>query len=124
MRGLVVDDSAVMRRIMSGALRGVDIADVDEVATGQEAVEAATQMAYDIILIEWTLPRMGGIEAVRAIRAKGVTTPIIMISTEAGKTNILEALKAGVQNYVIKPFDMNTLVMKIREVLGKARARA
>jgi len=122
MRGLVVDDSAVMRRILNGALRAVEITDVDEFTSGQDAVEAATTGTYDIILIEWTLPRMGGIEAVREIRAKGVSTPIIMVSAEAGKTNIVEALKAGVQNYVIKPFDLNTLVVKLREALGKARA--
>ena len=122
MRGLVVDDSAVMRRILNGALRAVDITDVDEVGSGHDAVEAATTGSYDIILIEWTLPRMGGIEAVREIRAKGVSTPIIMVSAEAGKTNIVEALKAGVQNYVIKPFDLNTLVVKLREALGKAKA--
>jgi len=121
MRGLVVDDSAVMRRILLGALRAVDITEVDEFSSGTDAVEAATTTPYDIILIEWTLPRLGGIEAVRAIRAKGVDAPIIMVSSEAGKTNIVEALRAGVQNYVIKPFDLNTLVVKVREALGKAK---
>ena len=121
MRGLVVDDSAVMRRILLGALRAVDITEVDEFSSGTDAVEAATTTPYTIILIEWTLPRLGGLEAVRAIRAKGVHTPIIMVSSEAGKTNIVEALRAGVQNYVIKPFDLNTLVVKVREALAKPR---
>lgn len=121
MRGLVVDDSAVIRRILSGALRNLDFLEIDEATNGLEAVEAATNRPYDLILIEWTLPRMGGLDAVRAMRAQGVTAPIIMVSAEAGKTNIIDALKAGVQNYVIKPFDLNTLTTKIREALKPPR---
>lgn len=121
MRGLVVDDSAVIRRILSGALRSLDFLEIDEATNGLEAVEAATNRPYDLILIEWTLPRMGGLDAVRAMRAQGVTAPIIMVSAEAGKTNIIDALKAGVQNYVIKPFDLNTLTTKIREALKPPR---
>lgn len=121
MRGLVVDDSAVIRRILSGALRSLDFLEIDEATNGREAVEAATNRPYNLILIEWTLPRMGGLDAVRAMRAQGVTAPIIMVSAEAGKTNIIDALKAGVQNYVIKPFDLNTLTTKIREALKPPR---
>lgn len=119
MRALVVDDSTVMRRVLSGALRNADVHDVDEAANGQEAVAAVTANTYDIILMDWNMPAMSGIDAVREIRAKGVKSPIIMVTTEAEKSRIIEAIKAGAQNYVIKPFEPSTIIGKIKDTLAK-----
>jgi two-component system chemotaxis response regulator CheY len=120
MRALVVDDSAVMRKVLIGALGRASITDVDQAADGQEAVEATQANEYDLVLMDWNMPNMLGIDAVRAIRANGKKMPIIMVTTEAEKSRVIEALKAGAQNYVIKPFEPNTIVSKIQEVLAKA----
>ncbi len=119
MRALVVDDSAVMRKVLIGALGRANITEVDQAGDGVEAVQAVQQNDYDIILMDWNMPNMLGIDALKQIRAMGKTMPIIMVTTEAEKSRVLEALKAGATNYVIKPFEPNTIVGKIQEVLNK-----
>jgi two-component system chemotaxis response regulator CheY len=120
MRALVVDDSAVMRKVLIGALSRVNITQVDQAADGVEAVAAAEQNDYDLVLMDWNMPNMLGIDAVRAIRATGKTMPIIMVTTEAEKSRVIDALKAGANNYVIKPFEPATIVTKIQEVVARA----
>jgi two-component system chemotaxis response regulator CheY len=120
MNALVVDDSAVMRKVLIGALGRAGISDVDQAADGQEAVAATESKDYNLVLMDWNMPNMLGIDAVRTIRANGKTMPIIMVTTEAEKSRVIDALKAGAQNYVIKPFEPATIVNKIQEVLAKA----
>jgi two-component system chemotaxis response regulator CheY len=120
MKALVVDDSAVMRKVLIGALGRAGITDVDQAADGQEAVAATDAKEYNLVLMDWNMPNMLGIDAVRTIRANGKTMPIIMVTTEAEKSRVIDALKAGAQNYVIKPFEPATIVSKIQEVLAKA----
>jgi two-component system, chemotaxis family, chemotaxis protein CheY len=117
MKALVVDDSAVMRKVLIGALSRANINEVDQAADGQEAVTAAENSDYDLVLMDWNMPNMLGIDSVRAIRALGKTMPIIMVTTEAEKSRVIEALKAGANNYIIKPFEPATIVAKIQEVL-------
>ena len=119
MRALVVDDSAVMRKVLIGALGRAGIAEVDQASDGQEAVDATKDGDYQLVLMDWNMPNMLGIDAVRAIRANGKTMPIIMVTTEAEKSRVIEALKAGANNYIIKPFEPTTIVSKIQEVLNK-----
>jgi len=123
MKALVVDDSAVMRKVLIGALGRANINEVDQAADGAEAVQAVQQNEYDIILMDWNMPNMLGIDALKAIREMGKTMPIIMVTTEAEKSRVLEALKAGATNYVIKPFEPNTIVGKIQEVLNKSKGQ-
>ncbi|MCF6285185.1 MAG: response regulator [Candidatus Hydrogenedentes bacterium] len=120
MRALVVDDSAVMRKVLIGALGRANITDVDQAADGVEAVSATESQDYDLVLMDWNMPNMLGIDAVRKIRENGKTMPIIMVTTEAEKSRVIDALKAGAQNYVIKPFEPATIVTKIQGVLAKA----
>ncbi len=119
MKALVVDDSAVMRKVIIGALARADIVDVDQAADGQLAVDACKESDYDLVLMDWNMPNMLGIDSVRAIRALGKTMPIIMVTTEAEKGRIVEALKAGAQNYIIKPFEPATIIAKINQTLKK-----
>lgn len=119
MKALVVDDSAVMRKVLIGALSRANLNDVDQAADGQEAVTACQNSDYDLILMDWNMPNMLGIDAVRAIRAAGKSMPIIMVTTEAEKSRVIDALKAGASNYIIKPFEPATIVAKIQEVLNK-----
>lgn len=120
MRALVVDDSAVMRKVLIGALGRANITEVDQAPDGAEAVRMVDGADYGLVLMDWNMPNMLGIDAVRAIRAKGKKMPIIMVTTEAEKSRVIEALKAGAQNYVIKPFEPNTIVGKIQDTLAKA----
>ncbi|NUQ00315.1 MAG: response regulator [Armatimonadetes bacterium] len=113
MRVLVVDDSTVMRRIVINALATGGITEVSQAADGEEALLRAVAEEPDLILMDWNMPIMRGIDAVRAIRDHGLTTPIIMVTTESEKSRVLEALKAGANNYVVKPFDPQTLLDKI-----------
>ena len=119
MKALVVDDSAVMRKVLIGALARANITDVGQAADGKEAVEAVMNDDFGLVLMDWNMPNMLGIDAVREIRAKGKTVPIIMVTTEAEKTRVIEALKAGANNYIIKPFEPATIVAKIQDVLAK-----
>ena len=121
MKALVVDDSSVMRKVVIGALSRADITEVDQAADGVEAVNAIKKSDdYDLILMDWNMPNMLGIDAVKAIRELGSTTPIILVTTEDEKGRVVEALKAGANNYIIKPFEPATIVEKIKGVLEKA----
>jgi len=121
MKALIVDDSIVMRRVLAGALSRLDISDCDQAGDGEEAVAMVDKGQYDLILMDWNMPKMLGIDAVKAIRAKGVATPIIMVTTEGEKSRVVEAIKAGAQNYVIKPFEPETIIGKIADVLNLSR---
>lgn len=120
MKALVVDDSAVMRKVLIGALLRADITDVGQAGDGCEAVAKVQEEEYDLVLMDWNMPNMLGIDAVKKIRELGKTMPIIMVTTEAEKSRVIEALKAGAQNYIIKPFEPSTIVSKIQDVLEKA----
>ena len=122
MKALVVDDSAVMRKVVIGAVTRADITDVDQAADGVEAVQAVKNADYDLILMDWNMPNMLGIDAVKEIRALGTKVPIIMVTTEAEKSRVVEALKAGANNYLIKPFEPAAIVDKIKAVLEKAKS--
>jgi len=122
MKILVVDDSAVMRKVLIGALSKVGVEDVSQASDGREAVAAVEKETYDLVLMDWNMPNMSGIDALREIRASGNKTPVIMVTTEAEKSRVVEALKAGANNYVIKPFQPNTIGVKIKETLASAGA--
>ncbi len=118
MKALVVDDSAVMRKVLSGALARAGITEVDQAEDGERAVAAVTAAEYGLILMDWNMPKLSGLDAVKQIRALGKTVPIIMVTTESEKARVVEALKAGANNYILKPFEPAAIVAKIKEVIG------
>ena len=120
MRALVADDSAVMRRILMGTLVRLGITDVDEAENGEDAVEAFGNAKYGLVLLDWNMPKMNGFDALKAIRSKTAHVPIIMVTAEAEKDRVIEALKAGANNYVIKPFKPDVIAKKIEETLSRA----
>ena len=122
MKALVVDDSAVMRKVLIGALLQAGITDVDQSADGKDAVAATQTEDYGLVLMDWNMPNMTGIEALREMRGGGKAMPIIMVTTEAEKPRVIEALKAGANNYVIKPFQPQDIVTKIKDTMAKAEA--
>jgi two-component system chemotaxis response regulator CheY len=120
MKALVVDDSAVMRKVLVGALGRAGITEVDQAADGGQAVVAVSAAAeeYGLILMDWNMPTLTGLEAVKQIRALGKKAPIIMVTTESEKSRVLDALKAGANSYILKPFEPAAIAAKIKAVIG------
>lgn len=118
-KALVVDDSKVMRRMLVNVLTDAGVSDILQAANGDEAL-ASVQVdeSVALVLMDWNMPGMDGLEAVKAIRELGRTMPIIMVTSEADRARIVTALKAGANNYIIKPFDPPALLDKIKKVLS------
>lgn len=116
---LVVDDSAIMRRVIMGILNSMNIPNdnIEEAADGCEAVEKASSKQYSVILMDWNMPNMLGIDAVRNIRASGNKTPILMVTTEGERTNVITAIQAGANNYLVKPFNAEDLREKFEQLV-------
>ena len=119
MKILVVDDSAIMRRIISNNLKSAGHSDIVEAGNGSEAMEKLD--GIELILTDWNMPVMDGLTFVKEVRKDGkyAKVPIIMVTTEGAKTEVMEALKNGVNNYIVKPFTPDTLMEKLNATLGK-----
>ena len=116
---LVVDDSATMRRIIVNSLKRLRFTKVDEAENGVDALQKMGTKAYDAILTDWDMPEMGGLDFVTAIRKneKLKNLPILMITTRGLQEDVIEAMKAGVNNYIIKPFTPDVLKKKLDKIL-------
>ena len=127
MKVLIVDDSAVMRRIHKNVLmeHGLDEADLVEAEDGQQALKAAVVQQVDLFLVDWNMPKLDGFQFVRKIRAlpQYAKTPIIMITSEAAKYNVVESIQAGVTNYVVKPIKGDVLWQKLSPYVKPGGAR-
>jgi two-component system chemotaxis response regulator CheY len=123
MRILLVDDSRTMRNIQKKVLEKFGVVDFSEAGDGLEAltVLAGQQTPFDCILIDWNMPNLDGRTLVGRIREKDKSTPLVMVTTEAEKGRVVEAIKAGVNNYVVKPFTPETLFEKIKQTLEKVQ---
>jgi len=96
--------------------------EITEAANGVEALQQLSQARPDLVLIDWNMPTMDGITLVRKIRETDKTLPLIMCTTEAEKSRVIEAIQAGVNNYLIKPFTPETLKEKVEATMAKLRA--
>lgn len=120
---LVVDDSSTMRRIIKNTLARLGYKDVLE---GADGVEGWNQMDanpdIEMLITDWNMPEMNGLELVKKVRAdeRFKDLPIIMVTTEGGKAEVITALKAGVNNYIVKPFTPQVLKEKLAAVMGVA----
>lgn len=120
MKLLVVDDSPTMRRIMVQMLKKIGYSDTSEAENGQAALERLrAEGDFEILLTDWNMPIMTGMELTKAVRADArlAGMPILMVTTRNMKEDIVAAMKAGVNNYVTKPFDPKTIKEKIDKVL-------
>lgn len=121
MKALVVDDSMTIRRIVIKALALAGVNDAVECADGTEAIAAVKAGGtFDIILMDWNMPKLTGIETLKQLRASGVKTPVIMVTTEAEKARVIEAIKSGANDYLIKPFSPEQLAEKVKHVVPAA----
>jgi two-component system, chemotaxis family, chemotaxis protein CheY len=122
MKILLVDDSKTMRNIQKKILETIGGIEFTEASDGVEALGQLGKGPFNVIIIDWNMPNMDGITLVSRIRTSDKKTPLIMVTTEAEKNRIIDALKAGVNNYVVKPFTPETLVGKVKATLAKAAA--
>lgn len=120
MRFLVVDDSPTMRRIVINALKTFGYSDFVEANDGAEALDQLNKESVDFVITDWNMPNMTGLELTLAIRNddKFKHLPILMVTTRGLKSDIIEALKAKVNNYVVKPFTPQILKDKMDAVMN------
>lgn len=114
-RVLVADDSSTMRKIIIRSLQAVGVPEATEAADGNEAVALFQPGSFDLVLTDWNMPGKTGLEVVEAIRSQDAKVPIIMITTEAEKGRVLQAIQAGVSDYLVKPFTAETLREKLEK---------
>jgi two-component system chemotaxis response regulator CheY len=122
MRFLIVDDSSTMRRIIINTLNKLGHQDVAEAGNGKEGLDRLNAGGpVDVIITDWNMPEMSGIDFIRTVRSIPAIkdTPVLMVTTNAAKDDIVQALKAGVNSYVVKPFTPDTMKEKIEAVLAR-----
>jgi len=118
MKIMVVDDMSTMRRIVKNLLKQLGFGNVEEAENGQEALNKLRADKYGFVVSDWNMPVMSGIELLRAIRGDETlkSIPVLMVTAEAQKENIIEAVQAGVSNYVVKPFTAEILQEKMSKI--------
>jgi two-component system, chemotaxis family, chemotaxis protein CheY len=116
MKFLVVDDSATMRRIVINSLQRIGFTDVLEAGDGKEALERF-DATVQFVITDWNMPNLSGLDLSRALREKS-DVPILMVTTRSVREDILAAVEAGVNNYIVKPFTPQVLKEKIDTVLS------
>ena len=121
MKILVVDDFATMRRIVKNILTQLGFTNIVEAEDGKQALGKVMEGDIDMIISDWNMPNMMGIDFLKAVRGNPNTKsiPFLMVTAEANKENILAAVQAGVTNYVIKPFTAEVLEQKFKSMFGK-----
>ncbi|MBH0238186.1 response regulator [Methylobrevis albus] len=117
---LVVDDYKTMIRIIRNLLKQLGFEDVDEAADGTEALGKMKERRYGLVISDWNMEPMTGYELLKQVRADSslAKTPFIMVTAESKTENVIAAKKAGVNNYIVKPFNAQTLKGKIEAVFG------
>lgn len=117
---ITVDDSSTMRRIIKNTLQKLGFSNILEAGNGIEGLDVLAKNKVDLVITDWNMPEMDGLTFVKAIRAKPEykELPILMVTTEAAKEDILTALRSGVNNYIVKPFTPETLQEKVFKLLG------
>ena len=118
---LAIDDSPTMRRIIINTLKRAGYEDIVEAGDGKEAIAKLKVEDVNFVITDWNMPEMDGLTFVNTIRAMDEykNLPILMVTTRSVKEDIVEALKAGVNNYIVKPFTPETLKQKILETISK-----
>lgn len=126
MKYLVVDDFSTMRRITRGLLKELGVEHIDEAEDGVDAFNKLKNGNFDFVITDWNMPNMTGLELLQKIRSddKLKSLPVLMITAEAKKENIIAAAQAGASGYIVKPFTAATLSEKLNKIfdnLGKAK---
>jgi two-component system chemotaxis response regulator CheY len=122
MKVLVVDDFATMRKIVKNVLKQINIENIVEAENGKHALSVLKSEKVDLIISDWMMPEMTGIEFLKVCKEddEKKKIPFIMVTAEGQKDSVMEAIKSGVDNYIVKPFTPD----KLKEAIDRARARA
>ncbi len=122
MKVLVVDDFATMRKIVKNVLKQINIENIVEAENGKHALSVLKSEEVDLIISDWMMPEMTGIEFLKVCKEddEKKKIPFIMVTAEGQKDSVMEAIKSGVDNYIVKPFTPD----KLKEAIDRARARA
>ena len=123
MKFLVVDDFSTMRRIIKNLLIDLGYPNVEEADDGKTALPMLQTGNFDFLITDWNMPGMPGLDLIKAVRADGklAKMPVLMLTAEAKREQIIEAAQAGVNGYVIKPFTAETLKEKLDKILGPGK---
>jgi len=123
---LVVDDMSTMRRIIKNVLKQIGYTDMEEAENGEEGLKKLKNGGFGLVVSDWNMLVMMGIDMLRAIRADPELKhlPVLMVTAEAQKENIIEAVQAGVSNYVVKPFTADALLEKLQKIFAKKTVNA
>lgn len=118
MKILIVDDMVTMRRIVKNVLKQLGFSNIDEAENGQDGLQKLKSSKYDFVVSDWNMPVMTGIDMLRAIRADEQlkAIPVLMVTAEAQQKNLVEAVQAGVSNYIVKPFTAETMQEKLAKI--------
>ena len=121
MKFLVVDDFSTMRRIVRNLLKELGFTNVDEAEDGQIALQKLNSLPFDFVVTDWNMPNMDGLTLLQKIRATPSLKhlPVLMITAEAKKENIIAAAQAGASGYIVKPFTAGTLSEKLNKIFEK-----
>ncbi len=121
---LIVDDMQPMRRTIADIMRSLGFKNLHFAEDGQMAWDKLLEEDFGLILLDWSMPRMTGLELLQKIRQSGDTfadVPVLMVTAEAEQNQVVEAIKSGVSNYIVKPFVPKTLERKLHEIFGKSK---
>lgn len=115
---LIVDDFSTMRRILKNILKQIGFTNISEADDGSTAWEELQKNSFDLIICDWNMPKMSGIELLKKVRADDTykDIPFLMVTAEAQKQNVIEAVQAGVSNYVVKPFTAESISENLRKL--------
>ena len=121
MRILVVDDFSTMRRIVKAILKQLGYDNIEEAEDGKEAFDMLKKGKFDFVVSDWNMPNMTGVDLLRAIRADEALKhlPVLMVTAETEKSIVIEAIQAGVNNYIVKPFTAQVFEEKMNKVFEK-----
>lgn len=116
---LCVDDFATMRRILKNILKQLGFTNITEADDGTTALEELKRGDFDLIISDWNMPKMTGLELLKTVRGMDQykDIPFLMVTAEAQKQNVIEAVQAGVSNYVVKPFTAEAISEKLQKIL-------
>jgi two-component system chemotaxis response regulator CheY len=120
-RILVVDDHALTREMVGSILKGLGFTSLEQAEDGYVALQKIQNSVFDLVICDWNMPRMSGLEVLHDVRSRQATKkmPFLMLTAEAYRENVVEAMKAGVSDYISKPFTAEVLGRKIQSVLAQ-----
>jgi two-component system chemotaxis response regulator CheY len=116
---LIADDDPITRAMISVPLRASADLEIVEAANGQQARALFDKSHFDVLVIDWQMPGMSGLDFTRSIRLTGSQVPILMVSAQSDRQHVMKAIKAGISDYLLKPFEATVLWSKISRLIGR-----